>query len=239
MPLRLGVAKTEPGTATASDDTKKEEGPQPKRGKPQPVQEVKKEKSKGADKAMTNLQIAIMKAVLRNFQDGSDLQSVCFDIGIGESTLKEIEAGNEEATAYNNETHGKPGHGLGPPHLFLLGGFADSLNTQLLEKTKADPSNAKIRAWSGKLEELVKFLEKATVEEKGRLCTFFKLTKCYKKRGETQKTRITMSFEPSPEAQNTRLTPIQVLKHVSFIDFKVGRPPAGGLEREIQAWLEV
>ena len=154
---------------------------------------------------------------------------------IGESTLSEIEAGTAEAVSYNIETHGVAGHGLGPPHLYVLGGFADSLKEQMQVKAQGD---AAANDMETKMTPLVDYLEKASIEEKGRFCPFFKLTKCYKKKGETQKTRLTMAFGPSRDAQEARLLLMKIMSTYSLVDFKVGRPPAGGLERKVQQWLE-
>ena len=229
MVLRLSAAKAEPAAPGAM-----EQGPPKQRRGESSDRKEKKEKPK-VDKQMGNLMQAVLKSILRNFQDGRDVQSVVFDTALAESTLAEVEAAIEEAVQYNKQTHGVAGHGLGPPHLYVIGAFVDCLKDQIDEKAKTDPTAVPIAT---KLATLLTFLESATMEEKGRFIPFFKLTKCFKKRGETQKHRITFSFGPTKDAQDARDLLIKTLSSHSLVEFKVGRPPAGGLERDIQEWLE-
>ena len=231
MVLRL--VKKEESSAAAENPTKR--GKAEGKGGVKTEQPDKKEKPRQHDKNITNLQIVILKSVMRCFQDGRDLQSVVFDTGLAEATLNEVEAGLEESTSYNDQTHGVSGHGKGPPHLYVLGGFVDSLREQIQEKSRTDLT---CKEPAEKLQSMCDYLEAATLLGKARFCPFFKLTRCYKKKGETQKMRITMSFGPSTEAQQARTLLIAVLELHSKVEFKVGRPPAGGLEREVQQWLE-
>jgi hypothetical protein len=211
-----------------------------KKTKPEEQVEVKKEKPKGMDRTTTALHKSMLKAILRCFQDGRDVQGIIFDTSLGEATLDELIAGQEQSTAYNELTHGVSNHGQGPPHLFVAGGVIASLQEQIEEKAKTDKTNEKqLTDWAGKMKTLTDVLENATTEQKGRMIRFFKISKAYKKKGETQKLRVTMSWGPDPHSQEARLLLIEILKHFSNMEFKVGRPPAGGLERDIQAWLEV
>jgi hypothetical protein len=211
-----------------------------KRNKPEEQAEVKKEKPKGMDRTATALHKSMLKSILRCFQDGRDVQGILFDTALGEGTLDELIAGQEQSTAYNEVTHGVSNHGQGPPHLFVAGGVIASLQEQIEEKAKTDKENEKqLKDWAGKLKTLTEVLEGATIEQKGRMIRFFKISKAYKKRGETQKLRLTMSWGPDPHSQEARLLIMEVLQRFSNMEFKVGRPPAGGMERDIQAWLEV
>ena len=182
----------------------------------------------------------MLKAILRCFQDGRDVQGILFDTALGEGSLDELVAGQEQSTAYNDLTHGVSNHGQGPPHLFVAGGVIASLQDQIEEKAKTDKANElQLLDWAAKLKTLADKMEAASTEEKARMIRFFKISKAYKKRGETQKLRLTMSWGPDPHSQEARLLLMQVMKTFSNMEWKVGRPPAGGLEREIQAWLEV
>jgi hypothetical protein len=229
------AAEAKGGTASASQG-----GGPTKKTRPEEQEEVKKEKPKGMDRTATALHRSMLKAILRCFQDGRDVQGILFDTALGEGTLDELIAGQEQSTAYNEATHGVPNHGQGPPHLFVAGGVVASLQEQIEEKAKTDKTSAgQLTEWATKLKTLSEVMESSTIEQKGRMIRFFKISKAYKKRGETQKLRLTMSWGPDPHSQEARLLLLEVLKTFSNMDFKVGRPPAGGLERDIQAWLEV
>ena len=89
----------------------------------------------------------------------------------------------DEAVAYNKQTHGVSGHGLGPPHLYVMGATVDPLREQMVEKAKTEVAAQPL---AQKLGTMTTFLETASMEEKNRFCPFFKLTKCYKKRGNAE-----------------------------------------------------
>ena len=226
-----------PGAASASTA---EAGGPTKKSRPGDAEEVKKERPRNMDKTTSALHKSMLKAILRCFQDGRDVQGILFDTALGEASLDELIAGQEQSTAYNDLTHGVSNHGQGPPHLFVAGGTIASLLEQITERLKTDKANeAQLKVWAGQLKTLADKMEAATTEEKARMIRFFKISKAYKKRGETQKLRVTMSWGPDPHSQEARLLMMQVMKDFSRMEWKVGRPPAGGLERDIQAWLEV
>ena len=231
-------AKAEPtpaGEAAASTA-----GGPSKKSRPGEAEDVKKEKPRGMDKTASALHKSMLKAILRCFQDGRDVQGILFDTALGEGSLDELIAGQEQSTAYNELTHGVANHGQGPPHLFVAGGVIANLYEQIEERAKqAKTSALPLTDWAANLKTLADKLETATTEEKARMIRFFKISKAYKKRGETQKLRLTMSWGPDPHSQEARILVMEVLKSFSNMEWKVGRPPAGGLERDIQAWLEV
>ena len=229
------AASDTPGRASAANA-----GGPVKKSRPAETEEVRKEKPKSMDRTTSALHKSMLKAILRCFQDGRDVQGILFDTALGEGSLDELIAGQDQSTEYNNLTHGVSNHGQGPPHLFVAGGVIASLQEQILEKAKTDKENqAQLSDWAVKLTTLADKLEAATTEEKSRMIRFFKISKAYKKRGETQKLRVTMSWGPDPHSQEARLMLMQVMKTFSNMEWKIGRPPAGGLERDIQAWLEV
>ena len=227
--------------ATTGEASSASQGGGPvKKTRPGEIEEVRKEKPKGMDRTASALHRSMLKAILRCFQDGRDVQGILFDTSLGEGSLDELIAGQEQSTAYNELTHGVSNHGQGPPHLFVAGGVISSLQEQVQEKAKTDKLNERqLLDWSNNLKTLADRLENASIDEKARMIRFFKISKAYKKRGETQKLRLTMSWGPDPHSQEARLLLMLVLKNFSNMEWKVGRPPAGGLERDIQAWLEV
>jgi hypothetical protein len=230
MPLRLLAAKKEENSQAPS------QGPAKARKGDQAKSEAKEKKEKPkTDKHMSVLMTLVLKSILRNFQDGRDLQAVVFDTGVAEASLPELEAASAEATGYNEQTLGNKGHGLGPPHPYILGGLVDSLMEQLKLKAAIEAS---FREMAQRMELLAQHLEASSIEAKCEMCRFFKLTKCYKTRGETQKMRITMAWGVDQKSQDARALIKAALTQLSLVEFKMGRPPPGAMERELQEWLE-
>ena len=144
---------------------------------------VRKTKSKAIDKSMEQLLSSMLKAILRCQQDTRDLQGICFDTSILEAALEEIEAALEQTKEYNTLTQNNKGHGQGPPRLLAFSGYIGELRVQIEEKANI------AKGWkepAQTLVELCAFLENTTLQENFDLVKFFKLTKRYKHRDETQ-----------------------------------------------------
>jgi hypothetical protein len=73
-------------------------------------------------------------------------------------------------------------------------------------------------------------------EGKCELIRYFKVAKCYKQ----ENSKVLMSFSPSPAGQKLRTIALECLKTLDPAnkwEAKLGRSPAGHLERDLQAWL--
>lgn len=199
-------------------------------------EEVVKEKPRAMDMHMQGLLVANTKATLRQMQDMRDVQGILFDTCLGDAKLEEFEAGQEQSRAYAEEAKGNKGHNLGPHHLLVAGGVVDSLREQLELKRAEDPTWGLM---ADQMKRLSDELDKASIEEKGKMIRYFNLSATYQKKGEAPKLRLTMSWGPDHASQPARELVCKVLRQLSGVDMKVGRAPAGHLERELQAWLEV
>ena len=68
---------------------------------------------------------------------------------------------------------------------------------------------------------------------------FFRIIRCFKKKGQPELVRRTMAFSPSPGGLHIRSVVISALRMICKATVKAGEAPPGHLEREIQEGLEL
>ena len=82
--------------------------------------------------------------------------------------------------------------------------------------------------------ELVNLWKGWTWEEKQNILRFCRIVKLY----DTSKKKIVMSWSPTSKAQELRQTFCAAVASIPEIEYKIGRPPAGHMERELSLWLK-
>ena len=190
----------------------------------------KYKKEDGTKKQAGNIQgenkkllVLIMKMLMQSAQRGRDADSVVFDFLLGPGDSKEVLAMTEQNTLYQENTKGKKGHDLGPPHIWTFGGL-------LSELVKKGPGVGLRTA--GQLTECMDKYEAMGWEEKCDFVKFCRVSKVYK---EDQR-RLVISF--GQEGGPARGPILQALQETGWVR-KHGRAPPGYMEREVQEWLEL
>ena len=187
--------------------------------------EKKAPKTLDSDKEMKKLQILMMKCVLKSLQSGRDTDSVVFDTYLCEAGNDIVQAIRDQGLAYAKGVKNK-GHGLGPPHIWALGGALERMAT----KEKEDEQEA---SPPGHLQQALATYSALSTEGKCDLIRFFKLNKCFRQ----DQVRITLSFAANTDAQNLRCKVTSALVQ-GGCEAKFGRAPPTNQERELQAWLD-
>jgi hypothetical protein len=185
------------------------------------------------DKPMKSLIVSMQKLLLKTAQENRDHASAIFDTAIGLASNPEVAVAKEEGTSYNKETFGKSGHNMGPPFIWIFGGWFDDLLRQLKEIEAPTPQQDDLRKCTQQAAEQYGALD---VEGKAEVLKFFRLTSTYKKRNQPEGIRITLCCAPHPEGQALRRLVLRLLKEQAGFEMKIGRAPPGHLEREIQEW---
>ena len=107
------------------------------------------------------------------------------------------------------------GHGLGPPHIYVMGGLLNALATE----NEANPNPGMT-----KLEEEYKNMEIARREELVRLCKVAELFR-------TDCKKVVLAFGPGPEAAELKNIVVAALQSRKDWEYKVSKAPQGHMER--------
>ena len=146
------------------------------------------------------------------------MPSIPVDSGVATSAGKQ---GQRYAKAVAHK-----GHGLGPPHLYVFGAV-------LKEEHKASEEDGTVHAETQWLQEKLATYEAFSLEERSELVTFFRVSKVYR----SDQVRLTMSLGHGSLADEFRQKLLPTWREREGWSQKIGRPPAGHLERELGKWL--
>lgn len=160
----------------------------------------------------------MVKGMLRNMQGQRDLESCCFDVLIGPSDDIVFQRMTEQTKAYSQLAQDERTK-MGPPHIQAFLGMIKGLT----EKEGMDQ-----RTTQG-VNEYLKDIEKATNDEMGDQVLLCRQIRCYDKK----KTRLMLEITRCPARAD-------IMKGLTQIGFekKIGRAPAGVMERELAEWLQ-
>ena len=164
----------------------------------------------------------MIKQILVNTQADRDASMILFDVFLASATALLIVKALNQNKLYSKKTQ-KRGHGLGSPHLYTAAGLLNRLMDMIQENMKPD------------LKVFTDLWPKLSDEEKTDLIKFCRIVKTY----EGARKKLIISFGPSPQAQKLRCVFMSSLNSLEDVTHKMGRPPAGYMERELSQWLEV
>ena len=166
----------------------------------------------------------IIKQVLANTQAERDAMQILYDVYLSGAENPPILLATQQNTLYNKKIQkaGK-GHSLGPPFVYTaLGLFAGILQVTP-EGTKKD-----------EIKNIIKTYKEYSLEEKVDLLKFCRIVKTF----DSSKKKLVLSWGPGQLAQEFRSSIMGVLANTENMEYKVGRPPAGYMERELSLWLK-
>jgi hypothetical protein len=165
----------------------------------------------------------MIKQILATQQASRDAMQVLYDVYITAADLVLIVVAMAQNTLYNKKIQKKGrGHGLGPPFLWTAQGILVGI-TKMLEGARKDEANKILDHWN-----------KASMEEKSDLIRFCRVVKTF----ESDTKKLVMSWGASRQAQEYRSVFMGFMTSFEQVQFKVGRPPAGYMERELALWLK-
>lgn len=172
------------------------------------------------DKEMRKLVTLMLKQILRSDQQAAALQGALFDTIICDAEGAEVQEALAQNAHYAKATDHKPGHGLGPPHIYTFTGILAGL---IKRKDELEPADAE------RLQELHLKLEPLTVPQTCELVQYCRVDKVY----DESKRRITLCIERT-QARPQFLAALEKLGG----DRRFGRAPRTHMARELQMWLE-
>ena len=165
----------------------------------------------------------IIKQVLANTQAERDAMQILYDVYLSGAEIPPILLAIQQNTLYNKKIQkaGK-GHSLGPPFVYTaLGLFAGLL--QIAPEGKKE-----------EIKNIIKTYKEYSLEEKVDLLKFCRIVKTF----DASKKKLVLSWGPGQLAQEFRSTIMGIMTNIENMDYKVGRPPAGYMERELSLWLK-
>ena len=165
----------------------------------------------------------IMKQLLAVSQASRDACQVLYDVWLIPSELPILTVPAGQNTLYDKKVRKKgKGHGLGPPFLWTALGMMVGL-AQTLTGEKQVEVNKIVEKWKA-----------SSQEEQADLIKFCRVVKTF----ESNTRKLVLSFGASQVSQEIRST---LVGHISSLEgamYKLGRPPAGYVERELSNWLK-
>ena len=173
---------------------------------------------KGGQRKLTKLMI---KQVLRLTQQMRDVEGALYDtVMIKSSAAEALEISRQTKACGDGVRAAGRSHQLGPPHIWAWGGLVSALCRRGVEV-----GGRNLEVLKAHLEELGTM----SVQEKCETVRFCKLTKVF----DANLRRITMAI---PKA-GLRTAVLGGLEQAGA-ERKLGRAPAGAMERELQAWID-
>ena len=166
----------------------------------------------------------IIKQILANTQADRDAMQILYDVYLSGAEIPPIQLATQQNTLYNKKVQkaGK-GHSLGPPFVYTaLGLFAGVL--------QITPEGAK----KEEIKNILKTYKELSLEEKVDILKFCRIVKTF----DSSKKKLVLSWGPGQMAQEFRSSIMGALANAENMDYKVGRPPAGCMERELSLWLK-
>jgi chemotaxis protein histidine kinase CheA len=162
-----------------------------------------------------SLFILIMKQMLQLTQGQRELQGALYDIITLPANSEMATVCHRQGKRYSTAVSQR-GHGLGPPHLYVMGALLDYL-FGLNSTFKQSMDAYEALSLTGR-SELIK------------ICRIAKLFNPELK-------KLVLMFGPGPEAQSLRKKILEELTQIDRFELKCGQAPKGHMERELQEWL--
>ena len=188
----------------------------------------------------------VLKSILQQQQKMRDIEGVVFSVFIAPEEDEVIKAATRQGRLYSKkvEEMGK-GHGLGPPHLFVMSAIIKTITKELkgqVEGAEQNPSPEQkaaqdiFKQQATQMEAMAGQWSQLSLEEKNDIVPFVRAAKMYKT--EQKKLIISMNSH-TPMAADLRQLVVKHLRARPEWEAKTGRPPAGHMERELGAWLKL
>ncbi len=169
----------------------------------------------------------ILKQLLAVSQASRDAQQVVHDVWLAPADTALIKVPVGQNLLYDKKVRKKgKGHGLGPPWLITTLGLFVGIMQMLEEqeqKQKKEEVEQLILTWKG-----------MSMEEQSDLVRFCRIVKTF----ETNTKKLVLSFGAGKKAQEIRSTLTGIITQQEGAQYKLGRPPAGYMERELGIWLK-
>eukprot|EP00971_Amphidinium_carterae_P144327 2860313-Amphidinium_carterae.1 len=161
------------------------------------------------------------KMQLQTSQNLRLVMSVVFETFVLKANSPEAEAMAEEGRKYGEQTRGKPGHALGPPHVWLFGALLKAL------QQRGDAVGA-VNATAVK--QLAERYALLTLGAKAELVKACRMQKTFDK----ECRRLLLALSPGVAEQQQLLAALAQTGAVH----KLGRAPEGEMERSLQRAVE-
>ena len=208
------------------------------RGNPQQKKTVTK-----AMKDQQALLTLVLKSVLQQQQKMRDVEGVIFTVFEAPEEDEVVKAGARQGKLYSKKVEelGK-GHGLGPPHLFVMAAIIKTIQKDLQSQVDGAPTEENQEQLNGLKQQLHKMTSlqqqwsQLSTSQKDDIVPFIRIAKMYKQ----DKRKIIISMNSHSEyAAELRKIVLKHMKERPEWDMKTGRPPAGHMERELATWLKL
>ena len=159
----------------------------------------------------------VMKMMIQLTQTGREVAGALFDTWLVMETDPILTAmiiqGRRYAAAVRS-----PGHGLSAPHLYVFGSLLDAI-----AKETKDELDIKMNQQ----------YKDMAVEERAQIIRLCKVAKVFR----SDQRKVAVVFGTGHEAQGYKQRILSLLKPKAAWTYKVGRAPAGHMERQLAAFL--
>lgn len=163
----------------------------------------------------------LVKMNLRLAQEVRTINSAIYEVYLIKAESVELQRMNVEMARYNEATRGKPGHKLGPPHIWGFGALLEAIESR---GTEVGAQTAKV------VSEVYKEYGQLDDDEKLEWVKVCRVEKVFAK----DLRRLLLAY--GPDMKNHKEI-AKALVQTGAVR-KQGRAPEGGMEIALQHWLE-
>ena len=160
----------------------------------------------------------MIKMVLQLTQKGREVESITFDTYLAPAEDPMVAAMRVQGRRYSHAVQNS-GHGLAAPHLYIFGALLDAIASHTGEEQDRQHN------------EQYKGMQ---VEQRAQVIRLCKVAKVFR----AEELKVAMAFGSGAEAQACKLRVLSVLGKLAGWSYKIGKPPAGYMERTLASYLE-